>query len=60
MFGDKDFRVLVHQKFKMGEGLSYIPPVTCVSSHDFQKCHSKLDSCPFDLTLVSAASSVQG
>ena len=31
---------------------------TWTSSHDFRKCHSELDSCPFDPTLVSAASSV--
>ena len=31
---------------------------TCAPDHDFRKCHSELDSCPFDPTLVSAASSV--
>ena len=31
---------------------------TWTSSHDFRKCHPELDSCPFDPTLVSAASSV--
>ena len=31
---------------------------TLTPDHDFGKCHSELDSCPFDPTLVSAASSV--
>ena len=32
--------------------------LTLPHDHDFGKCHSELDSCPFDPTLVSAASSV--
>ena len=32
--------------------------LTRTCSDDFRKCHSELDSCPFDPTLVSAASSV--
>ena len=32
--------------------------LTRACSHKFRKCHSELDSCPFDPTLVSAASSV--
>ena len=32
--------------------------LTRACDHKFRKCHSELDSCPFDPTLVSAASSV--
>ena len=32
--------------------------LTRACSDDFRKCHADLDSCPFDPTLVSAASSV--
>ena len=32
--------------------------LTRTCDHKFRKCHSELDSCPFDPTLVSAASSV--
>ena len=31
---------------------------TCTSTHQIRNCRSELDSCPFDPTLVSAASSV--